>query len=75
MSHDPNRLPDWPLGEPEEDPFVAEVRVIREAMLAEVGGDVERLYERFQARDAAERAAGRIFLPPPERRPGRTDAA
>lgn len=68
-------LPDRSLSEPEDDPFVAEVRAIRDAMLAEVGGDVERLYDRFKAREDAERAAGREIIAPPPRPTSRTGAA
>jgi hypothetical protein len=75
MSDHPHAPPGRPLDEPEDDPIVAEVRAIREATLAEAGYDIERLYERFKEREEAERAAGRVFLPPPDRRGGRTDAA
>lgn len=64
-------MPDSPLRPPDaayapaDDPIVTEVRAIREAMSAEVGHDLRRLYERFREREDAERAAGREVLPPP----------
>jgi hypothetical protein len=57
-----------------EDPFVAEVRAVRAAIWDEVGRDLDRLYERVRAVEAAERAAGREFVPAPGA-PPRSDAA
>lgn len=57
-----------------DDPFVAEVRATREAIWAEVGQDLDRLFARVEAVEAAERALGREFVPVPEPAP-RSDAA
>ena len=39
-----------------EDPFVAEVHEVREKMLRECGGDLERLMDRLKAREEEDRA-------------------
>jgi len=49
-----------------EDPFVAEVRAVRAAIWDEVGRDLDQLYERVRAVEAAQRAAGREFVPVPD---------
>ncbi len=57
-----------------DDPIVAEVRAVREALAAEDGYDLDRMYVRLKALEEAERAAGRVILPPPARA-RRPDAA
>lgn len=39
-----------------EDPFVAEVHEVREKMLRECGGDLERLMDRLKAREEEDQA-------------------
>lgn len=66
---DSSYLPEPTAGQ--EDPFVAEVHAVRAAIWDEVGHDLDRLYERVRAVEAAQRAAGRKFVPVPDhtRRP------
>ncbi len=50
-----------------EDPIVAEVRATRAALSAALGHDLERIYARLKAVEAAERAGGRVIVAPPAR--------
>ena len=52
---------------PVEDPIVAEVRAIRAALSAAAGDDLARIVAELRAVEDAERAAGRVILPPPQR--------
>lgn len=57
-----------------EDAFIAELRAARGAQAVEDGYDLDRMYARLKAIEDAERAAGRVILPPPDRA-RRSDAA
>jgi hypothetical protein len=52
-------------GLPADDEIVAEVRAVREALAAEFGFDLQRLYEQLKTLEAAERARGRVIISPP----------
>lgn len=53
-----------------EDPVVAEIHAIRAQMLAECGGDHQKLMEQVRER---ERASGRKVIPPPPATPATTE--
>lgn len=65
MMESPPMRDDAELPVPPEDPIVAEVRATRAALSAAAGNDLERIYARLKAVEAAERRAGRIVLAPP----------
>lgn len=52
-----------------EDPVVAEIRAIRAQMLAECGGDFQKLMEQVREHEERERASGRKVIPPPPAAP------
>ena len=52
---------------PIDDPIVAEVRAIRAALSAAAGDDLARIVAELRATEEAERAAGRVILPPAQR--------
>ena len=55
-----------------EDPFVAEVHEVREKMLRECGGDLERLMDRLKAREEEDRARVTSDVHEPDRAPRRS---
>jgi hypothetical protein len=55
-----------------EDPFVAEVHEVREKMLRECGGDLERLMDRLKAREEADRARVTSDVREPDHAPRRS---
>lgn len=52
---------------PVDDPIVAEVRATRAALSAAAGDDLTRIVAELRAVEEAERAAGRLILPPVQR--------
>ena len=52
-----------------EDPIVAEVRAIREAIFAECGYDLHTYFERARERTEQLRREGWVVLDPPPARP------
>jgi hypothetical protein len=60
-----------------EDPIMAELRQIREEMLAECGGDMDVFFQRIKAAEDEEARKGRVIVSLPPRRPVgyRPDAA
>jgi hypothetical protein len=56
-----------------EDPVVAEIHAIRAQMLAECGGDFDRLMEQVAEHERAAEASGREVIPPPPATPRMTE--
>lgn len=56
-----------------DDPIVAEVRAARERLLAEAGGDLDVLFARLKAREAAR--GRQLVAPPPPHHESDVDAA
>lgn len=55
----------------EEDEIMAELRMIREEMLRECGGDLEGLFRAIKAEEARLiRQGGKVVSLPPRRAPG-----
>lgn len=50
-----------------EDPFVEEVHEIRERLLQECGGDLERLMDRLKAREEEDRSRVTSEIQEPDR--------
>lgn len=59
----------------DDDPIVAEIHAIREKMLANCGGSMEKLMEQVRANQAAQVAAGRKIITEPLRRQTETTPA
>lgn len=57
------------------NPIIDEIRQAREALMAEAGGDLGRLFEMARERESAAKARGVVFVPVPERGGKRKDAA
>jgi hypothetical protein len=55
-----------------DDAIVAEVRAVRDQLLAEAGGDADALFAMLKASEAAR---GRLAVAPPLRRPDRDEDA
>ncbi len=60
---------------PIDDPIVAEIHAIREKMLADCGGSMEKLMEQIRANQAEQVAAGRKLITEPLRRRTETPPA
>jgi hypothetical protein len=58
-----------------DDPVVAEIHAIREKMLADCGGSMEKLMDKVKANEAAQAAAGRRIITEPLRRRTETPPA
>ncbi len=58
-----------------EDPVVAEIHAIRAQMLAECGGDFDKLMEQADEHERAERASGRKVIPAPPATPATKPSA
>ena len=54
-------------GVPTTNPILEEIRQTREALMAEAGGDLERLFEMAHEREAAAKERGVEFVPVPMR--------
>ncbi len=48
------------------NPIIEEIWKIREDLMSEAGGDLERLFEMVREREAAAKARGVVFVPVPE---------